>query len=239
VSVETARQYFHDLNVLAVRPNTSLSLAMDARDPLSKVVGELEVRIPFLTGRVDRQARQLSKRSPKVVTFGALRQSTINMVHGMAGIQYGSRPVPLEETVDLAEVANVAKDWLTAYYNEFAADIVDRENSLAGSAPVLAVVGAIGKEILEASPADRPAVQAKLLAGLQQVNWSKGAHWAGIAGKFTASGKFSVGGTKEVGYAIFNVLTDPSNAGYLRVRQDDAASPAPDATIAQQPVALI
>jgi hypothetical protein len=40
--VSTARQYFHDLNVLAVRSNTSLGLSMDTKDPVMKVVGDIE-----------------------------------------------------------------------------------------------------------------------------------------------------------------------------------------------------
>src|SRR5437879_768272 len=43
IPVRSARQYFHDLNVLAVRPNTSLGLAMDTQDPLIRLVEQLEV----------------------------------------------------------------------------------------------------------------------------------------------------------------------------------------------------
>ena len=57
ISRSTARQYFHDLNVLAVRPNTSLGLSMDTKDPVMKVVGDLEARIPALFGQVEKQAR--------------------------------------------------------------------------------------------------------------------------------------------------------------------------------------
>lgn len=223
ISVEAARQFFHDLNVLAVRPNTSLSLAMDERDPLSQLVGELEAAIPFLTGRVDRQARQLSKKSSKVLTFGALRQAVINLVYGMSGIQYGSRPVPVED-VDLGQVKAVATDWLKAYFDEFAAEVVDREKTLAGSAPVLAAVGAMGSQILKATPADRGRLRDMLIADLKRVDWSKGQPWAGVAGKFTARGTFAVGGTKEVAYAIYNVLTDPDNPGYMRIRSVTAPS---------------
>ena len=67
ISRSTARQYFHDLNVLAVRPNTSLGLSMDTKDPVMKVVGDLETRIPALFGQVEKQARQLKKNSPKIV----------------------------------------------------------------------------------------------------------------------------------------------------------------------------
>ncbi|MEJ7655364.1 MAG: hypothetical protein WKH64_19535 [Chloroflexia bacterium] len=38
-----------------------------------------------------------------------------------------------------------------------------------------------------------------MLDKLRAVRWEKGPHWVGIAGKMTAGGKFSVGGTKEVG----------------------------------------
>ena len=62
-----ARQYFHDLNVLAVRPNTSLGLSMDTKDPIMKVVGDLKAGIPALYGQVEKQARQLNKNSSKVV----------------------------------------------------------------------------------------------------------------------------------------------------------------------------
>jgi DNA sulfur modification protein DndB len=220
ITVETARQFFHDLNLLAVRPNSSLGLAMDSKDPLTKIVGDLELQVPFLTGRVDRQARQLSKRSTRVVTFGALRQAVLNIAFGMAGVQYGSRPAPLED-VDLQEVQAVAKDWLKDFFDEFAAQVVDRDNSLAGTAPVLAAIGAMGNQLLKAVPEHRVGLRQAMLNDLRQVDWTKGPNWAGIAGKFTSKGAFSVGGTKEVGYAVYNVLTDSQNAGYARIRGGD------------------
>jgi hypothetical protein len=54
--------------------------------------------------------------------------------------------------------------------------------------------------------------------GREIVDWSKGDHWLGIAGNYTPSGVFSVKGTKEVAYAVFNALTDPANGGYDRIR---------------------
>ncbi len=218
VAVETARQYFHDLNVLAVRPNTSLGLAMDTKDPIMKVVSNLEVRIPMLTGKVDKQARQLSKRSQKLMTVQSLRQFTINTMLGMSGIQYGAKPAPIPQGLDLDELEETARNWLEKYLSHYAAEVIDREHSLAGSAPVLASIGAMGNLILKAEAYDRERVMRDLLASLQHVNWSKGDHWSGIAGKFTARGTFSVGGTKEVSYAVFNVLTDQENPGYRRIR---------------------
>jgi hypothetical protein len=52
----------------------------------------------------------------------------------------------------------------------------------------------------------------------KSVDWEKGQHWVGIAGAYTARGIFSVKGTKEVAYAVFNALTDASNGGYQQIR---------------------
>src|SRR5581483_7364476 len=205
-TVDEARQYFHDLNVLAVRPSTSLGLAMDTRDPLMQVVAELEGKIPFLRGRVDKQARQLPKRSPKVITVHTLRQMAINVAKGIGGIQYGARPAPLDD-VDLRDLISVATDWLGTYFNTFPADVFDRENTLAGTPAVLAAVGAMGHAIYTAEPAVRETVKEHQLRHLTTVNWRKGQHWSGIAGTVQASGVFKIGGTKEVAYAIYNVLT--------------------------------
>ncbi len=217
ISVSTARQYFHDLNVLAVRPNTSLGLSMDTKDPIMKVVGDIEAAIPALQGRVEKQARSLKKSSPKIVTLQSLRQMVVNVAKGISGVQYGARPAPIENET-LADLADVALSWIAAYLNTFEREIADREGSLASSGSVLAAVGAMGEVLLLAAPESRPQLQAQMLTSLREVNWSKGEHWLGIAGNYTPGGVFSVKGTKEVAYAVFNALTDRENGSYSRVR---------------------
>lgn len=217
VSVSEARQYFHDLNVLAVRPSTSLSLSMDTADPLMKIVGDLEASIPFLTGRVDKQARQLTKTSTKVLTIHALRQMTVNVAKGIAGIQYGAKPAPVDD-LDLQDVFQVARLWLTAVFNTFTAEVTDRETYLIGASPVLAAIGALGNRVFQAPPTQRQDVLDEELGSLKAVDWRKVDHWVGIAGKRTPKGAFSVSGTKEVGYSIYNVLADPDNPNFGRVR---------------------
>jgi DNA-sulfur modification-associated len=212
-----ARQYFHDLNVLAVRPNTSLGLSMDTKDPIMQVVGDLETRVPFLLERVDKMSRQLPKNSAKVVTLQSLRQMVVNIAKGISGVQYGARPAPVDE-IDIDDLKRVAISWVGVYMNTFEREITDRENYLAGAGPVLAAVGAMGQALLHTAPDDRPALQDRLLDSLRQVDWKKGDHWIGIAGSPTSTGVFSVKGTKEVAYAVFNALTDPANNGYSRIR---------------------
>jgi hypothetical protein len=152
--VETARQYFHDLNVLAVRPNTSLGLSMNSADPVMQVVGEVERRVGFVNGRVERMARQLAKNSPKVITMQTLRQMVVNVAKGIAGVQYGARPVPVDG-IDLKELTEVAVDWLDQFFAAFGPQVTDREGYLAGSSPVLSAIGAMGNSILQTPPHER------------------------------------------------------------------------------------
>jgi DNA sulfur modification protein DndB len=216
VEVVAARQYFHDLNVLAVRPNTSLGLSMDTNDPLMRVVGDVEA-LPVLIGRVDKQARQLSRRSPKLVTLQSLRQLVVNVAKGISGVQYGAKPAPVDD-VDLDALSQVSRALVEDFFELFLPEIADRDGSLAGSGPVLAAVGAMGHVLLRSPAEDRDRLRKELMASLADVDWSKGAHWVGIAGNFTPKGLFSAKGTKEVAYAVFNVLADPQNPGYARVR---------------------
>lgn len=233
IGVRTARQYFHDLNLLAVRPNTSLGLAMDTQDPVMQVVGDVEA-VEVLAGRVDKMARQLPRKTTKLVTLQGLRQMVVNVAKGISGVQYGSRPAPLAE-VDLRELTDVASDWIEAYFTAFEREIADRENYLAGSGPVLAAVGAMGEPLLRLDAAQRSARRQALLDDLRTVDWEKGHHWVGIAGAYTSTGVFSVKGTKEVAYAVFNALTDPDNGGYPQIRhQRPAAATSANGTLPER-----
>lgn len=217
VPTARARQYFHDLNLLAVRPNVSLGLAMDTQDPVMQVVSDVEARVEILAGRVDKMARQLPRKTTKIVTLQSLRQMVIDIAKGISGVQFGARPAPMPE-VDLQELTAVAADWIGAFFETFLAEITDRDTYLAGSGPALAAVGAIGHDLLKMDPLARQIAQTDLLDDLKTVNWTKGNHWLGIAGNFTASGVFSVKGTKEVAYAVYNALTDHDNGGYRQIR---------------------
>ena len=223
VPTGTARQYFHDLNLLAVRPNTSLGLAMDTQDPVMQVVSDVEANIEVLAGRVDKMARQLTRKSTKIVTLSGLRQMVVNVAKGISGVQYGSRPAPIGD-VDQAELTAVATNWIKDYFETFQTQIADRENHLAGSGPILAAVGAMGHELLTLDAEERAVRQRQLLRSLVHVDWTKGQHWVGIAGNHTASGVFSVKGTKEVAYAVYNALTDIENGGYHQIRLREASA---------------
>ena len=46
-----------------------------------------------------------------------------------------------------------------------------------------------------------------------------GSVWDGIAGKFTPSGRFAIGGPKEVGYAVADALYSPTGPTGTLIRQ--------------------
>lgn len=219
VATRTARQYFHDLNILAVRPNTSLGLAMDTQDPTMQVVSDVEANLEILAGKVEKMSRQLPRKSSKLLTLQSLRQMVVNVAKGIAGVQYGARPVPAEG-LDLRELTLVATGWIGAFFEEFIDKIDDRDAYITASGPVLAAVGAMGQDLLPLGPEERATAQERLLDELRAVDWSKGQHWVGIAGNYTASGVFSVKGTKEVAYAVYNALSDSASPSYHQVRGD-------------------
>ena len=221
-----ARQCFHDLNVLGVRPNAALSIGMDARDPLTRVAREVERRVPFFRNRVNKARRQLASHDADVVTITALRGACITLAEGIGGVKYGTRPVPLPE--DQAERAlHVAVEWFTAVTEAIGPAMEDRENKLASAPSVLAAIGAVGHELVNIDETEsREAKLTSLIRKLRSVDWRRGKHWEGIAGKFTPKGAFSVGGSKETAYAVYEALNDETSPGYVSIRTQVTAQAA-------------
>ena len=82
----------------------------------------------------------------------------------------------------------------------------------------------MGNRQLQVEAGRRPNARAEMITSLQSVDWTKGEHWVGIAGKINERKRFVAGGTKEVAYAVFNVLTSSDNDGYRRVRHRELAA---------------
>lgn len=213
-----ARQSFHDLNTLGVRPNAALSIGMDARDPITRVTREVERQVPFFKGKINKVRRQLRASDPEITTIAALRGACVSLSKGITGVQYGARPVPIDEK-QVPAVEAAAVDWFGALSAVLGPVLSDRETNVAASPAVLAALGAVGHEVIHIADAQqRRAKCVELANGLKAVNWTRGKAWEGIAGKFTPKGTFSLGGPKETAHAIFAALTNPSSEGYGRVR---------------------
>ncbi|MEQ8815624.1 MAG: DNA sulfur modification protein DndB [Thalassobaculum sp.] len=219
-----ARQCFHDLNVLGVRPNAALSIGMDARDPLTRVTRDIERHVPFFRDRVNKVRRQLRTQDREVVTITSLRGACITFAEGIAGVKYGSRPVHIADH-RLPLVTQAAIEWFKLVTDQIGAAMEDRENKIASAPSVLAAIGAIGHPLAETEDsAERSQRATELVAMLRDVDWRRGKHWEGIAGKFTPRGAFSVGGTKETGYAVFDALSDTGSPAYRQIRRPTASA---------------
>jgi len=218
-----ARQAFHDLNLLAVRPNATLGLSMDERDPITHVARLIESEVPFFRGRVNQVSRQLKKSDIEVVTITALRGACCTLAGGIGAIKYGSRPMPLEP--DRREtVSQVAVDWFGSVADIIGPAIENREKCLASAPPILAAIGALGHPLVETDDNERAAAKARLLDQLRLVRWEKGERWHGVAGKVTPKGTFSLGGTKEHAYQVYSALSDRNDAAYSQIRMTSAAA---------------
>lgn len=213
-----ARQSFHDLNTLAIRPNAAVSMGMDARDPITKICRELERQVPFFTNRVNKVRRQLRTSDPHVVTLPALRGACVTLAKGIGGVQYGSRPVPLADAdVEIVEAAAI--DWFSAVVASIGPRIEDRNSNLASAPAVLSAIGAVGFQLVGIlDQAERRKKAAELANDLRSIDWRRQEHWSGIAGKTNPKGYLSVGGSKENAYAVYAALTDAANPGYSQVR---------------------
>jgi hypothetical protein len=96
---------------------------------------------------------------------------------------------------------------------------------------ILAGVGVVAHHAMPAPPRDEPGVARwdvdDVLEVLGNVNWSKlgpddpgdqTSHGDGVAGKLASSGSFSVGGPKEVGYAVGAAVEDPTSTSGKKIR---------------------
>ena len=216
-----ARQSFHDLNTLGVKPNAALAIGMDARDPITRVCKRLERDLPFFAGRVNKVRRQLRGADVDVVTISALRGACVTLAKGINGVQYGARPVPIDET-EVPAIEGAALDYFAAVAEAIGPAIENRAHNIASAPTVLAAIGAMGHELVALGDgAERKARAAELAAQLKAVNWQRAANWDGIAGKMSVNkGVLSVGGAKETAYAVYSALSDSTSAGYNRVRSE-------------------
>lgn len=214
-----ARQAFHDLNTLAVRPNSALSLSMDARDPITSICREVERKVPFFHDRVNKVRRQLRSSDPDVVTLTALRTACVTLSKGINGLKWGTRPVPIEQE-DIAHIEAAAVDWFTAVTEAIGPALEDRESKLASAPAVLAAIGAVGYPLVHcADSAVRRAEARKLAASLKNVDWTRTDSWIGIAGRPSPKGALSVGGAKESAYAVYSALVDDAQPTFAKVRR--------------------
>jgi len=118
-------------------------------------------------------------------------------------VKFGAKPVEMSPQ-EAEKVQHAAVSWFGALADAFRAEFQDRSKSIIAAPAVMSALGALGHDLVDLLPAQRQQRQLELIAELRHIDWAPGQHWADIAGKLTASGKFTVGGAKETAYAIYN-----------------------------------
>jgi hypothetical protein len=226
VEVAKASKWFADINGKGVGVNPNLLVARDFTDPWATTAQTVFEHIKVL---LEKDKRQVSHRSPAVITALQARTMVAAVGLGLSAVTYGAKPIPTnnskgEDIVDWRRLENSAKVWFRDVFEKFGAEAFKDREKVLRSVPVLVSLGAIGRGIYS-NESETLAVSHAFLAD-QSIDWSRGKHWAGIAGKINVAGSFSVGSGKENAYATYRALTDKDDAGYARIRHQESSQAA-------------
>ena len=221
VPEDDAAQIFADCNAFGVKVSTSMAIGLDSRDDATQLAKYVEKNVSALTGKVNRQKRQLSGSDNDLITISALRASVVCFVQGVGGIQNQTTAVEIQDE-DLDFLHAAAITWYRAV-----TDVMDtvlqpggRASNFAATPSVWCAIGAIGHDTLtklvgadfkQSVPPDTisQAFKAEAEAKFNTVDWERNAAWLAHGAKQSAkSGAISLGGPKETGSLIYKALKD-------------------------------
>lgn len=148
-----------------------------------------------------------------------LRTAVVCFSEGIAGLQYGNKPVPVDpKRVPTLEKAAI--EYFDALTKQVGASMEQRNDTVAASPAVMAALGAVGHTVASIEDsAQRQAEVSRVLHTLDGVDWKRGARWDGIAGKIRPDGVFSTaGGAKDSGHTCYAALADSTSSHYQAIR---------------------
>lgn len=249
VDVAFGEQVFHDRNVLRTTVSASDAIAKDNYDVAKRLAEAVISKSPVLNGKVKREGRSVAKSDREnVTTIGAVRTAMITSILGSAGLQVGSKSFDLPEDVtEDALESELVPIWVRVL-DHLEDEFANNSETVVGSPAILGAIGAIvhrtaswakGKRLSDEEVIDllRDVDWRSSFPNGQKVTISKRVRvdgesvevevevddresvWTGIAGKFTPSRSFSIGGPKEVGHAVISALSEPSSSAGAAIRQ--------------------
>jgi len=217
-----AQQIFAVSNSQGVKVSTSMAIGLDNRDDATQFAKFLERKVAALSGKVNRQKRQLSSGDDDVLTISALRASAVCFAEGISGIQNQTKAVTIDESIadHLREAAVIWYNAATWALN--GAMTPDERAKTFGSAPaVWSAIGALGHDVyVDVAGANfensftpgalEHAFKHAAETKLRTVDWSRGAHWQIAGAKASASGAVTLGGPKETGSLVYKAIKEGS-----------------------------
>jgi hypothetical protein len=218
--VSVAQQIFADCHRVGGNVTTSSAIDMDTRDDASQLTKLVEEQVAALSGRVNRQKRQLGATDQDVITISALRASVVCFVEGITSVQNQSKRVRVDKArADAVRAAAVMWFKTAAAALNGALSPQERANTFASAPAVWCAIGALGHDVFvdlwgadfenNASPAAlRRAFKALAEATLTKVDWNRGSRWLSAGAKQTLSGAITLGGPKETASLVYKALKD-------------------------------
>ena len=217
-----AQQIFADCNSQGVKVSTSMAIGLDNRDDATQLAKQIEKDIPELTGKVNRQKRQLGRSDPDLVTMSALRASVVCFVQGIGGVQFQTKNVEIDPQ-ESDQYRSAGGLWYNAIIQAMgnALSAESRAGTFAAAPAVWCAIGALGHDVLVdqygedlETVVDMDALEHSFRqmaeSKLKPVNWNRQEHWLTVGAKRSSSGAVTLGGPKETGSLIYKGLKDGS-----------------------------
>lgn len=173
---DRAQQMFSDLNRTAQPTTKSLNILYDHRDRLANITMALLSQVALFEGRrVDKEHASLSKRSPALVTLGALHDATKELLGDVTEENFTQK-------MDLAvafwqTVAEAIPAWTDVAEGRATAPDI-REKTIATHAVTLRAIGSAGRGLIKQRP-DCWASSMKMV--FSTMDWSRtNPDWDGV-----------------------------------------------------------
>ncbi|MGV7122557.1 DNA sulfur modification protein DndB [Sphingopyxis sp. 550A] len=230
---DQAQQIFADCNSQGVKVSTSMAIGLDNRDDATQLAKQIEKLVPPLSGRVNRQKRQLGSKDEDLITISALRAAVVCFVEGIGGVQYQTKNVeiPIEDQDRYRDAASM---WFSAAVNAWgeALSPEHRASTFAAAPAVWCAVGALGHDAYQDaldrmgdSPLQGPELNATLASAAQQkigsMDWQRNESWLALGAKQSSSGAITLGGPKETASLIYKALRGDSEAPPEETQDED------------------
>lgn len=226
----SARQIFHDRNLLGVIPNKNVALASDSLNKATQIANALLTKVTVaepesgetvqLEELIAVRQRQLKATDRAWMTLSTLRSFVVTAIFGKPGFERTSGSISeLPDNCDREQAEESIAEVLDLLFDEFAPHFADRPRHVIAAPAVFAALGAVAHRSMPWAAAPHRTL-GELMDLLRDVQWVRDPkYWDGTCGKRTSNGTFSLaGGVKDSGSRTAAALEDPASERYPWIR---------------------